>query len=321
MRSAKRPHVHTSTRPSLERLEPRALLAGLTPQFWGVSGAAGAALTAVIPSPPAIVLPNSIAMTGPSGVTASPASTAGAGGSQSGNVLWFPSTAGYASACPTVGAIKPPPALSSSGTGVEVTPLVCQPGRDKLPVFVSGVLTGDDAAIQVVGAATPEDDGELPSADDAKASQGWSDWWRNLWQGDPRQTGNPVGRPLADDSPALGLPDQLPATRPDGTLDPVFNHNTSPSLTPQELLGKTAEQVRQLARKKGLVPHPTRPDKWLDPITGKERLRIDPGHVDKQTGLPYNDPKAAGPHHHGYGPDGKTKLVDPSDGNPHFPTR
>lgn len=63
-----------------------------------------------------------------------------------------------------------------------------------------------------------------------------------------------------------------------------------------------------------------KPDKWLDPVTGKERLRFDPGHVDMITGLPYNNPKAAVPHHRAYEPDGITRVVDPVDGNPHFPT-
>jgi hypothetical protein len=94
----------------------------------------------------------------------------------------------------------------------------------------------------------------------------------------------------------------------------------SPQIHPQELIGKTADEIRQLAIDKGLVPDPNKPDKWLDPITGKERLRLDPGHVDPTTGLPYNDPKAAAPHHHAYGPNGKAKIVDPVDGNPHFPT-
>lgn len=93
----------------------------------------------------------------------------------------------------------------------------------------------------------------------------------------------------------------------------------SPKITADELKGKTAAEIRALANEKGLVPHPTKLDKWMDPVTGKERLRMDPGHVDKTTGLPYNDPKATVPHHHGYEPDGKTKIVDPSDGNPHFP--
>jgi len=76
-----------------------------------------------------------------------------------------------------------------------------------------------------------------------------------------------------------------------------------------------------MASEKGLNPHTTKPDKWMDPVTSKERLRLDPGHIDQKTGLPYNDPKAAAPHHHGYEPDGKTKIVDPTDRNPHIPTK
>ena len=44
-----------------------------------------------------------------------------------------------------------------------------------------------------------------------------------------------------------------------------------------------------------------------DPATGKQRVRIDEGHIDKSTGKPYDDPRAAAPHVHGYGP-------TPSDG-------
>ncbi len=94
----------------------------------------------------------------------------------------------------------------------------------------------------------------------------------------------------------------------------------SPTLTHADLGGKSADELRALASKKGFVPHPTKPDKWMDPVTNKERLRIDPGHVDKR-GLPSNDPKAAAPHHHGYEPDGKSKILDPWDNSPHFPTR
>jgi hypothetical protein len=113
---------------------------------------------------------------------------------------------------------------------------------------------------------------------------------------------------------------------PSAVIDPQGltsggNHPpTSPAITPDELKGKTPEQLRELAKDKGLVPHATKPDKFMDPVTGKERLRIDPGHIDKGTGKPYDDPKAAVPHVHGYEPDGKTKVVDPTDGNPHFPT-
>jgi hypothetical protein len=97
--------------------------------------------------------------------------------------------------------------------------------------------------------------------------------------------------------------------------------NPSPSLESKDLREKTQDEIRDLAKTKGLVPHPTKPDKWLDPVTGRERLRLDPGHIDKTTGRPYNDPKAAVPHVHGYESDGKTKIRDPQDQNPHFPTR
>jgi hypothetical protein len=95
----------------------------------------------------------------------------------------------------------------------------------------------------------------------------------------------------------------------------------SPSIEAIDLVGKTRTQIRRMAKERGLVPHATKPDKWLDPVTGKERLRIDAGHIDKQTGLPYNDPKAASPHVHAYEPNGKTKIRDPFDNNPHFPVR
>jgi RHS repeat-associated protein len=95
----------------------------------------------------------------------------------------------------------------------------------------------------------------------------------------------------------------------------------SPQIKPEELKDKTPDEIRQLAADKGLVPHATKPDKYMDPVTGKERLRLDQGHIDKQTGLPYDDPKAAAPHVHGYEPDGATKIRDPGDNNPHFPTK
>jgi len=104
-------------------------------------------------------------------------------------------------------------------------------------------------------------------------------------------------------------------------IDELSDTDTSPHIGPNDLNNQTSDELRQLAKDRGLVPHPTKPDKFLDPVTGKERLRIDKGHIDKKTGLPYNDPRAAKPHVHGYGPDGKTKIVDPSDNNPHFPIK
>jgi hypothetical protein len=58
--------------------------------------------------------------------------------------------------------------------------------------------------------------------------------------------------------------------------------------------------------------------KWKDPVTGSERL--DRGHIDKKTGLPYNEPRAAGDHCHLYGVWG-TKIGDPTAGGDfQFPT-
>lgn len=100
---------------------------------------------------------------------------------------------------------------------------------------------------------------------------------------------------------------------------------TSPTITAAELEGKTRAQIESMASNKGLIPF-GQPDpvsgrsrKWKDPVTGKQRLRLDRGHVDPQTGLPYNDPKARVDHVHGYEPDGSTKIRA-ADGNPHFPT-
>lgn len=61
------------------------------------------------------------------------------------------------------------------------------------------------------------------------------------------------------------------------------------------------------------------PRRWGDP-GGNERMRIDLGHVDPKTEMPYKDPKAAVPHVHAFEPDGTTKIVD-EDGNSHFPLR
>jgi len=104
---------------------------------------------------------------------------------------------------------------------------------------------------------------------------------------------------------------------------------TSPDLrrqiSPEDLHGKAAEEIRQLADALGLEPFGT-PDedgnfrKWRDPETREQRLRLDQGHVDKRTGQPYDDPRAAVPHAHAYDAAGN-KIRDPVDGNPHFPLR
>ncbi len=95
----------------------------------------------------------------------------------------------------------------------------------------------------------------------------------------------------------------------------------APEIKPEDLTGKTAGEVKDLAKEKGLVSDPKNPNKFRDPNTNKERLRIDKGHVDPKTGKPYDNPNAAGDHAHGYEPDGKTPIRDPQTGDKHFPLR
>ena len=75
----------------------------------------------------------------------------------------------------------------------------------------------------------------------------------------------------------------------------------SPELAPAELIGRTHEDVQRLAREKGLMEDNRRPNRYLDPLTGRERLRIDAGH-------PPAGPRAG-------------RIVDPETGDPHFPLR
>jgi hypothetical protein len=109
-----------------------------------------------------------------------------------------------------------------------------------------------------------------------------------------------------------------------GIWNGIFHNDQAkdpPSIKPDDLKGKTADEIRDTAKDKGLVPDSKNPDKFRDPDTGKERMRVDPGHVDKTTGKPYDNPNAAGPHAHGYEPDGKTPIRDPETGDKHFPIK
>lgn len=96
-------------------------------------------------------------------------------------------------------------------------------------------------------------------------------------------------------------------------------------LRPEDVNEKTRSEIRALAESRGLEAFGN-PDsqgndrKWRDPDTKVQRLRIDEGHTDKKTGLPYDDQRAAVPHVHAYDEGGR-KLVDPSTLNPHFPLR
>jgi hypothetical protein len=66
-------------------------------------------------------------------------------------------------------------------------------------------------------------------------------------------------------------------------------------LGPDDLRRKSRGELEQLARDKGFFQDPKKPNKWRDPASGDERMRIDPGDVDPRTGLPYNNPRAAQP--------------------------
>jgi Restriction endonuclease fold toxin 3 len=139
----------------------------------------------------------------------------------------------------TSGSLTNDPAISAQYTGGSgigrITPLVYQFGSDDGPGFHSGGWTSDDGGVQFV--TVSEDEGAPPPKPDAAAaSVGLFDWWRNLWRGEAKPATPPVDQPRGADIPAVGLPDQLPAIRPDGTLDPVLN-NTIEKATPNNGLG------------------------------------------------------------------------------------
>lgn len=76
-----------------------------------------------------------------------------------------------------------------------------------------------------------------------------------------------------------------------------------------------------MAARMGLLPDPRRPDRFLDPLTLRERLRIDDRHIDPVTLQPYRNPRAAVPHVHAYPPNGPRagKVLDLATGDAHFP--
>ena len=102
--------------------------------------------------------------------------------------------------------------------------------------------------------------------------------------------------------------------------DPTPSGQRSPEISAEEITGKSRDEITRLAAQKGLKPDPKKPDKFRDPVSGKERIRMDPGHIDRATGKPYDNPNAAKPHVHGYKPDG-SKTVDPLTNDPHFPLK
>ena len=99
---------------------------------------------------------------------------------------------------------------------------------------------------------------------------------------------------------------------------------TDGELTAQDFIDKTPEEIRKLVDELELEPF-GEPDaegkirKWRDPVTKQERVRIDTGHTDKQTGKPYDKPTARVPHVHGY--DANGQPIRHNGGDWHFPLR
>ncbi len=129
---------------------------------------------------------------------------------------------------------------------------------------------------------------------------------------DPTKVAEP--KPKAEPQPKPDEAGALQEPKPKAAVP-----TNSSKITPDELRGKSEGDLAQLAKDKGLVQDPKKPNKWRDPETGKERMRIDPGHVDPKTNQPYDNPRAATPHVHGYDEAG-SKIRDPlADDDPHFP--
>jgi hypothetical protein len=96
----------------------------------------------------------------------------------------------------------------------------------------------------------------------------------------------------------------------------------SPEIFSEELAGQTRSQIRDLAAEKGVVPkgdplHPDYPRRWNDPVTDEPRLRLDRGHVDSETGQPFDIPNAAVDHVHAYDVNGNSIKIN---GDKHIPT-
>jgi len=167
-------------------------------------------------------------------------------------MYWSGAGAGSSSSGSDEGSLADDPTISAQytgGSGVgRITPLVYNPESDGPPVFVSGVWTGDAGGWQYVNASDGE--GIPPTKPDtATASVGWFDWYRNLWRSEAKPVTPQVDQPRGADIPALGLPDQLPATRPDGTIDPVFN-NTVEKAAPISAAGLKGVDLEEYVRKR-----------------------------------------------------------------------
>ena len=164
-------------------------------------------------------------------------------------MYWLGAGAGSSSSSSDEGSLADDPTISSrytGGSGIgRITPSVYNPESDGPPVFHSGVWTGDDGGSQVVQVA--DNGNQPPKPDAATASVGLFDWWRNLWRSEAKPATPPVDQPRGADTPAVGLPDQLPATRPDGNIDPNFN-NTVEKATPTGIGARAVGEAPKFLR-------------------------------------------------------------------------
>ena len=214
-------------------------------------------------------------------------------------LYWSGAGAGSSSSSSDEGSLADDPTLSAQYTGGSgigrITPLVYQFGSDDGPGFQSGVWTSVDGGVDFVNASDGE--GAIPPPPDAgTASVGWFDWFRNLWRSETKPATPSVDQPNHTDIPAVGLPDQLPATRADGTLDPVFNNSVEDAKTekwsryPKSLmdqmvldaamLGKGIRIIESLGddRFKGM-------EKWSYGVTNSDGTRSEVHYVrDPKTG-------------------------------------
>jgi hypothetical protein len=236
----------------IESLETRAMLAGVEPESWSAPGLAPAPLGTGALLSSGVILTCSSPTPGSSGTSSPPAPAAGSG-TTSGGDLWDSFSAGSGAGGTTSGSTgglsTNGPALSSQYTGGSgigrITPLVYNPESDGPPVFHAGVWTGDDGGSQVVQVA---DNGtQPPKPDAATASVGLFDWWRNLWRTEAKPATPPVDQPRGADIPAVGLPDQLPATRPDGNIDLNFN-STVEKATPTGIGARAVGEAPKFLR-------------------------------------------------------------------------
>jgi hypothetical protein len=98
-----------------------------------------------------------------------------------------------------------------------------------------------------------------------------------------------VDHPRGASTPASGLPDQLPATRPDGTIDPAFNNSAKQAFPDNKIQSATqrlAGQIDEVGRRRSLGTDPT--GQWR---AAEEQAAL---RLEKRVGQLTRDPSKAG---------------------------